>query len=356
MLNTTINQSEIARRAGVSRATVSFVLNDRLRSRVNAKTCEKVFEIVRESGYRPHRYAQMMRKGKSGTIGMIHWSSWVQTALQRTFFTAREIHESGYQVLTAEVPSYREGLITACDMMIDARVEGVIFDGAAPDYVLPQLKRLRKAGIPIVTIGSDRVSGIPHVATDSRQGLQEMTNHVIQLGYRRLSMFAPEYAKLQNGYLNFSISERVEGFLEAVAEAGLTDTEVVYQAAALAPDELCEPGRLAALKMLKRRKHPEVFLCCSDDWAVGAFKACMDAGLNVPKDIAITGFDDARIGKYTPAVLTTVSQPLEAVAKKAVEILLTMARGEKSSTSNKLVKLPCKLVIRESCGSVRSGD
>jgi LacI family transcriptional regulator len=111
------------------------------------------------------------------------------------------------------------------------------------------------------------------------------------------------------------------------------------------------PGQAAIRSLIESGERPEALLCSNDDMAIGAIAACVAAGLRVPEDIAITGFDNTTAGRYACPPLTTVAQPTEAVAKKAVELLLKQTRGETISASEELVKLPCQLVVRQSCGN-----
>lgn len=103
--------------------------------------------------------------------------------------------------------------------------------------------------------------------------------------------------------------------------------------------------------MKKRAHRPEAVACSNDDWALGALTACAEAGARVPADIALTGFDNILVGNYGAVPLTTVAQPIEQMTNKAVELLVKQVRGEKLSASEELVKMPCQLVVRHSCGA-----
>jgi LacI family transcriptional regulator len=102
--------------------------------------------------------------------------------------------------------------------------------------------------------------------------------------------------------------------------------------------------------IVKRVIPPEVVLCSNDDWAIGALTACGEAGARVPEDIAITGFDDSPIGRFGMVPLTTVAQQPQLMASQAVEILVRKIRGESMQSEEPVLKTPCQVVVRRSCG------
>jgi DNA-binding LacI/PurR family transcriptional regulator len=147
-------------------------------------------------------------------------------------------------------------------------------------------------------------------------------------------------------------AERLTGFREAAAATGLSAAQarILYQPVTSDWTDSYAPGQAAIRSLIENGERPEVLLCSNDDMAIGAIAACVEAGWRVPEDIAITGFDNTTAGRYACPPLTTVAQPTEALAKKAVELLLKQMRGETISTGEELVKLPCQLVVRQSCG------
>ncbi len=110
-------------------------------------------------------------------------------------------------------------------------------------------------------------------------------------------------------------------------------------------------GKAEMQRLLQRLNRPEAVVCTNDSWALGALSASSEAGLRVPQDIAIVGIDNDPVCEFTCPPLTTSAQPTEAIAKKAVEILFKQMRGEKLSESEWLIRLPCQLVVRQSCGA-----
>jgi LacI family transcriptional regulator len=199
---------------------------------------------------------------------------------------------------------------------------------------------------------------VAQVRADARQGMRDLTRHLLRLGYRRLALLTTWPSRIRDEIHCWPIMERVAGFRQAVAESKKTDrsrqpleAEVIYTDLT---DEWSDPyriGELAMKNLLQNARRPEAVLCSNDDWAVGALAACADAGVRVPQDLAITGFDNAVFSNYGAVRLTTVAQPVEQMTRQAVNLLTRMMRGEKLSPGEQLLQLPCQLVVRRSCGA-----
>ncbi|MEO6846699.1 MAG: LacI family DNA-binding transcriptional regulator [Chthoniobacterales bacterium] len=345
-------QQAIAEMVGLSQVTVSDILKGSVKKKYSKATRRRVIEAAASLNYRPNRAAQTIRKGKSGLIGFIHTSTFMQVAVERASYASQAIQKNGYQLMNSEMVCCDEvNLGKVCDTLLDARVEGIIFAANLPQYAQPYLERIQAAGIPIVTLSGNRIYGAPKIGLDLKESSRRLTRHLIGLGYRRLTMVMPESRPESiHGF-----SERIQAFEEVVAEADLSEAEVVYQPisskADSLKDSLFEPGRVATLQLLSRSKRPEAILCSNDYWAMGALRACAEKKVCVPQEIAITGFDDTDVGEYAPVSLTTIAQPTEKLAQKAVALLTSIIRGEKPRISDEVFTLPGRLVVRESCGA-----
>ena len=349
-------QSTLADTLGVSVRSVSAVLGNgqSTSSRVGAATRERILKAARGLNYRPHRQAQLLRGVKSGVIGIIKPTSLLQTAVERSYFVSQAIQEAGYGLLVNEILWEEKGGHRAVEAMLDARVEGVLFLGdVSPDAAVPAERQpLSRAKIPMVAMGSAPSPGILTVAVDCRQGVRDLTKHLLTLGHQRLTLALPISPEETGVPTPWNFAERQAGFQEAADAAGLSETQA--RVLHLAPSDNWRDnyaiGREVILRLIESGERPEVLLCSSDNMAIGAMAACVDAGWKVPDDIAITGFDGITLGQYSRPALTTVAQPTEAIGKRAVELLLKKMRGETLPT-NELVKLPCHVVVRASCGS-----
>jgi len=352
---TIATQVEVANKLGLSRRAVGFALSDdpHVQKQVAAQTRQRIVETARPLGYRPHRHAQLMRGKKSGVIGIIKTTGMVQTGVERSYFVSQATQAAGYGLLVNELHWDETGERRAVDAMLDARVEGVLLAGIAnlDEAVMAELQRLHAAKIPVVAVGGVHLPELPFVTADYRQGMASLTKHVLSLGYRTLALVSairPEEAHLPQ---HWGFAERLAGFREATAAGlGATGARILHQPVTTGWAGGYALGQAVIQSVLANGERPEALLCSNDEMAIGALAACADAGLKVPNDIAITGFDNTTVGQFTRPALTTVAQPTEAVAQQAVELLLKRIRGDTISTGEELVKLPCQLVVRQSCG------
>lgn len=352
-----VTQADVASRLNLSRRAVGFALSDdpSAHRQIGSTTRQRIQQAAREMGYQPHRYAQLLRGKKSGVIGMIHFGGLMQLASIRMIHAATAIDQAGYRLLAGDVVWYQQGVRAICEAMIDARVEGVVLCAPSQWFSPAELKRFQRAEIPVVAISGMRIRGVPQVSADVRQGMFDLTQHLIALGHRRLAMLTQQTEGLQTD-ARWAVSDRVAGFRDALAERPDVRGETFGQDSAseswLDP---YEPGARAMTKLLQSQtQRPDAVLCSNDDWAMGALGACADAGIRIPHDMALTGFDNAVFGGYGAVRLTTVAQPTQQMAAKAIDILLRLVREETLSADEMRVKLPCQLVVRESCGSTRN--
>jgi len=353
LITNRVNQAEIARASGLSRQTVSFALNERLRSRLRPETQHIVLSTAKRLGYRPHHYARIMRKGKTGMIGMLQFGGLLQINEKRAVHAARAIHGNGYHLLNHHVLWHIEGVQDALDAIIDARAEGLLLVG--PTELVPTsfLDQIKESGMAVVSMAGVRFEGIPQVRCDFRQGMYELTSHLLDLGYRRLALSLCWGSDIHDESHRWPANEKVDGVNDAIRKHGSPDIEfeVSYEDQSFASPAGFQPGRTGMEKILRSSAHPEAVMCANDSWAMGALAASAAAGLQVPQDIAVTGFDDDEVGQFSQPPLTTMAQPVEAMAKRAIELLVKQIRGEKLSAGESLVKMPCQLVVRQSCGA-----
>ncbi len=356
-------QSQLARRLKLSRSTVAAALNPTSTVKLREETIRLVQEEAARMNYRPHRYAQIMRAGKSGMIGIFHFGGLSQVAAERTWHASRAVRDAGYNILACDVSWTPGGTRAGCEAMLDARVEGVIVAGLNDPASAEELKPLRVAKIPIVTLSGNELPGVPHIRGDAERAILEMTRHLMKLGRRRLLLMIPMTEGSKKGTYAWWGTERLKGFQKAFR---LRSTTMVPQFS-MRPGGAIE-GRVATnhfpldrfnpflqgqqtlSRILTTSPHPDAVICSNDEWAIGAMAACREKGLRVPQDIAITGFDNNSMGNFLNVPLTTIDQPSKAMAERAVELLLATMHGEKVSRTPRVVRFPCTLVIRSSCG------
>lgn len=295
----------IAKKAGVSYATVSLALNnDR---RVAEKTREKIQRIAKELKYIPNNFGRALQSNKSRIIGCFIQSvtgSFFSEILQGIGTCATE---NNYGLLTAVCSGNRDKALEQLKIFREKRVDGIIFGGGFPDSG-KVLKELEEEGIKIVMASSESgMKNIPNVVTDNKLGGQMATEHLIELGHKNIV-----YA---NAATSGSGLTRFKGYKKAMKKHGLKPAEPIPSL-----DELANLMRL--------KKRPSAIVAYSDEDAIRIKHALESLGLKYPGDYSITGFDDISLAAMPEFNLTTIAQDKEGIGKVSMEALLKKINGE----------------------------
>jgi DNA-binding LacI/PurR family transcriptional regulator len=325
---------DVAVLAGVSRTTVSFVLNDRPGANISQATRERVLAAAVELGYRPHASARGLAAGRSHTLGLVLRQSPEQVAedallaetLRGLSLAARA---ERYRVL---VEPFAPNDDSYGDLLRSHRTDGLVVSGPRIDD--GELLALAREGAPIVLQGYLPDVESASVDVDNEAAAQAAVEHLIGLGHRVIGC-------ITNAPLTYtSAAGRLAGYRRALAEAGIPyDENLVIQAAFDAAS-----GRRTMAEMLARDGVTAVFVA-SDVVAFGAIAAIRDVGLHVPSDISVVGFDDIPLAAFFDPPLTTVHLPAHDLGRAAGSALLDRIHGR--PTAGRIV-LPTELVIRSS--------
>ncbi len=340
-------QGMVAARAGVSQVTVSQILGGRAEN-YHADTQEKVRRAAEELGYRPNRYARVMRNGKTGLIALIDFGGMRQLAQRKIRAAAEAVTRENYEPLVQEnflnLPSGGDGGVAICQRVLDARVEGVILVHPKNfSFNQGNLTRLLNAGIPVVAISGGHLKGIPRFFSEREWGYHALAKHLLELGYRHLGTLADDTR-----------------YLPAGVERAVAEHPGDAQTRHCRPRDMEDHfnpalgylrGKAGMEEILTWKTRPDAVLCGNDEWAQGALAACAEAGLRVPHDIALTGFDDDVSSAFGAVPLTTVAQPIEEMARGAVQSLLKMIREGRPPQEGDF-RFPGTMIIRRSCGSL----
>ena len=356
----TPTQTELARRLGVSRSTIAAALNPKSPVKLREETKSLILREAEKLKYRPHRYAQIMRKGRSGLIGIFHFGGLYQVAAERAWHASQAIRQSGYQVLSNDASWSRHGIGASCETMLDAQVEGVIIAGLHDPAGTAELSVFRQAKIPIVSLSGNPMPQTPQVRADAEEAFFRVTSHIIGLGRRRILLLYSNLKDATVESLNWTGTERLSGFQRAARKARFrlvdrfsksNETQACVVPSSFLPESFDQfaPAHDTLKAFLADSFHPDAVICGNDHWAVGAMAALRHAGLSVPKDVAITGFDNIAVGPYLDVPLTTVAQPAQAMAEKSVELLFRKIQGRR--VSSQPIRFPCELIVRSSCGA-----
>ncbi|MDX1690079.1 MAG: LacI family DNA-binding transcriptional regulator [Acidimicrobiia bacterium] len=319
----------MARRAGVGVGTVSRVLNGS--PLVSDATRERVQRVIDEIGYRPSSLARALSLGRSTTIAAIVPFFTRASVVQRLRGVADVIGESDYDLVLYDVhtPEQRDRrfeLATRTDRA------GVLIISLAPSDDV--VKALAEAAVPVVFVDR-RVEGLSSVWTDDEAGGAAATRHLIELGHERIA-FVGDRTDDPFGFT--SSRDRFTGHRRAMASAGLPLVEE-YEVAG-------EHGRHMAHRftsqLLELDEPPTAVFAASDWQAFGVLEAAHDAGVSVPGELSVVGYDDVDVARHLG--LTTVRQPLYETGSRAAEMLVSALDGTAGEATS--VELPTELVVR----------
>ena len=330
-----IKLEDVARRLGVSKATVSLALNGS--PRVNERTRERVLAVSREMGYHPNPYARRLVTQKSRLIGLIvpdienvYYASLVR-------HVSDALNRAGYALSVATSSNTRLTERKIIGEMLESRVDALLLAPVnAPGGSTAYLSAADDAGVPLLFVTSIYADlARPCVMCDLYGGMKALMARLYENGRRRIALLTgPKDVYCldlrERGWRDFLVEH------DLPAEAALHLSEVSYEAAltALRDDPL---------------QSVDAAVCVNDMMALGAVNALLARGVRVPEDVAVAGYDDVIFSRVSPVPITTVRQDVRALAAAAVDRLLDMI--EHRDPAETVTLLPCTLIERESTGA-----
>ncbi len=346
---------DIARLAGVSRTTISRVLNHR--PDVDRATRERVLRIIDEQGYVPSLTAAGLAGGRNRLLGMLlpvfTWP--IIPDLIRGI--SEILNQTPYELVLytfndEDLNRDRRDVVNRLAANLTAGLLGVF-----PGMLSSQLTELHRQGVPVVIIDDQQTQVTPWVRADNVTGAYEVVRHLTQLGHRRI-------AHIQGPAEYLASHDRHEGYLRALAEAGITPDPALV----LAGDFLPQSGYDGALRLfdLPPETRPTAIFAAADQTAYGVLRAAEERGISIPKDIALVGFDDDAPSAHVLPPLTTVRQPSFEMGQEAIKLLLALVAqaeeqesglgGSPYGSDNALsnpprILLPTSLIVRASSGA-----
>ncbi len=333
---------EVARLAGVSRSTVSRVINDH--PNVREQVRERIWEVIRETGYQPHAAARSLVTRRTRIVAVIIPEA-VTTLFTDPFFphllcgVTQTCNSQRYHLMLSlfNDPAGPEEMYRR--VVRSGHLDGVVVASTrVDDPLIPQLLRDR---VPFVLVGRYPDERVRYVDIDNVAAARMAVEHLIRLGHRRIATIT--------GPLNMTSGEdRLEGYRQALEAHRVT----VDEALIVGGDFTEASGTVAARRLLSLSV--TAIFAASDIMAVGALKVLREAGLRVPQDIALVGFDDVPLAAALQPPLTTVRQPIEQLGAMAADLLLDLLENPPDGRApvHKII-LPAQLVVRESCGALQ---
>jgi DNA-binding LacI/PurR family transcriptional regulator len=350
-----ITMTDIAEKAGVSRATVSLVLNERRgeKIRIPDATRERIMQAAHVMGYRPNELARSVRSGKSRMIGYLVNEPRYEPYWNTIIGALSEAEELDFTLKVLSVTT--KTLNQRIQQAIELRLGGLIVRVSQDKGGLFQ--EAQRAGIPVVTVDE----GIPQpfgirVAADDAQGCQAAISHLVELGHQKIGFIADGF-HLQSG--SNILGPREHFFRQAMAARDLEipDGFVTYETMLAygheIENEIDDSSALAATDALLKHPsgRPTAIFCWRDETAMAAMRACRQRGLRVPEDISIVGFSDISAARHCDPSLSTCRSPWDAMGRMAVRQLAHNLDAE-FNTSPQVFLLPSGFVARQSSGPV----
>ncbi|MFN8371347.1 MAG: LacI family DNA-binding transcriptional regulator [Anaerolineae bacterium] len=330
-------QKDVARKAGVSRSTVSYVLNDQteLKIPISEETRQRVLQAIADIGYEPDARAQSLRGGHAKIVGVII------PVIQNPFFwqtltgISDALREAGYSLHLSHNPENAEQGANIVRELTRHRMDGFILLAAA-GHMRPELAEyLQTAGQPVVEITATGAEG-DRVIHGYSSGTRALMNHLLELGHRRIGFVYGVTREVQ-GY------DRLLPYRQMLQEAGLPTYE------AHCGDQMHDAYE-AARSLLTQPDRPSALLVINDMLAIAVMRAASDLGLRVPGDLSVAGFDDISFSSYVVPSLTTVSGKAEDSGRAAVRLLLQ--RFAEPELAPQMLQAEVQLIVRESTGPV----
>jgi LacI family repressor for deo operon, udp, cdd, tsx, nupC, and nupG len=356
-----ISQKKIAEHLNLGRSTVANILRNEGTQKYSEETRRAVLETAEKFGYRPNRASQSVRRGRSNLIGVIHFGTAYEVSRQIGENLNRVIAAHGYGLFVVDLHWHGGEFASAIDLLIETRVEGVIISMMVEQFGAEEISRLTRAGIAVISLQGNSEWGIPIVHSDTAGAFAELTRHLINVGHKRLLLMINQYSA------NTTMS-RIEGFTRGLREAGGEllpnhgSLDEVIQWPASKQGVLVgkivrlnvnrghfEPSFEYTRRLIEAGTLPDAMLCSNDHWARESIIALLQAGLRVPEDVAVTGFDNNSYADFAPYYLTTAAQPIPLATEKSVELLLQMI--QKRELPQQEYVFPCSVLVRRSCGA-----
>lgn len=343
-MNKRPTQADVARLAGVSRATVSYVVNGLAEDSIpiTGETRQRVLEAVQQLGYHPDYRAQSLRSGATNTMGLLlpdmqnphYWE--IATGVEQ------QLKTEDYDLLLASTsldPGQEKHFINALSRR---RIDGLILLLTYPEQVQTQVQSLVNGQMPLVIVGTNILGVTPAFGTsvDTAEpnyydGAVQIMRHLIGLGHKHIGFI--------NGVPNVQLgTDRLTAYQEGLENAGLAFDPTLIEPCGTT----LEAGYQATLRLLERAPHLTALLVINDLLAIGALRAASVRGLHVPDALSIASFDDIEMAAYVNPPLTTIRINAEELGRTAARLLLMRLQNPSMTPQN--VRIPSRLVVRAS--------
>ncbi len=329
---------DIARLSGVSRSTVSLVLNHS--PRISDVTKRRVWDVIEREGYEPNAMARGLARRRSDMVAVV--VPVTGSHVLSDFYFSEAISGIGdalaarglHLVIEVATPEWVRTM-AGLRLFRERQIDGMLVVGTLTSDTF--VEKLVKSGHPVALVNSV-LPGAAGVVAENVSGAKAMVRHLVSLGHERIGYIG--------GLDSTTVGlERTAGYRAAMAEAGLPvrDGYVVYG------NFSEESGAEAMRQMLALRPRPTAVFAANDMMALGALRVARESGLDVPRDIALAGADDIALSSYVTPPLTTIRQPMYDIGRQATDTLLSLLAGDEGEPA--VTRIETQIVVRESCGA-----
>lgn len=323
---------DIAKKAGVSIATVSKVINGK--GKISKATKDHVIEVMKNLNYHPSTIASALAGKKTFTLGLLI------PDISNPYFAemARAIEDRsnqlGYSVVICNTDNNDHKIEEYVSLLLQKKVDGIMIATGINKKEI--LKKLLSKDIPVVLVAREMpLLAVHTIVVDDYVGGSIAASHLAALGHSHVAILA-ESQKIKSSY------ERVRGFKQTLFDEGCTFDETMLKIC----DYKIEDAKGKAAELFELQERPTAIFACNDMLAVGAIQAAKQYGLNVPSDVSIIGFDNTILASVANPPLTTIAQPIEQMGTAVINLIVEQLQGE-SSVKQRIIMRP-ELIIRES--------
>jgi len=327
-----VSIKDVARLAGVSPTTVSRVINGT--GKTSANTARKVLQAIEKLNYQPNLLARSLRSQRSRLLGFLVIDIESPVFARLAKYIEEAATRKGYNLILCNVGENPKKEREYLEILIQRQVEGILFSRVSDESLLYRTPQLEK--IPYVVLDrSLEKEEAPTVKLDNYQAGVLAAEHLFSLGHRQFACIT--------GPLTIKICrERLEGFVETLQRKGIPQEDIFVAQGNFKIDG----GRSGMENILFLPQPPTAIFCMNDMMALGAMWTIRERGFSVPENFSIVGLDNSILSEYSFPPLTTVAQPFDLMASRAMELLVKLIEGKK--VRKKEILLPPKLMVRSS--------